>query len=692
MADEFNPYHVWLAIPPEEQPANYYRLLGLRLFETNADVVDSAADRQMAHLRTFQSGKHGELSQRLLNEVAAARVCLLDPKKRAVYDQRLRAKLPAMAPAAQSGATAGSGIGIAPLGPIAPGGSAIQRQPPRRLPTAAPAFPQAAAAVNPAVAPATAKPADMWDDLLGDPSGKPAAKAGGKSAKLAAAKRDAKNRSVTYGIAAAIIVAAAAGIGLFAMNNSSPATGTIVFDWPAADRTDTTVTIDNAPITFPAGKNWEYQCPAGEHRVVAERPGHKLAADVIVVAGQQQMVTADWKPKAVLVLNWPMELRSGATLKIDGHAQTVAQHMPLEIAVEPGKHVVEITRSGSPPFGTMATVAADGRELVTIKPPPTTATLVFDWPPEERKDAELTVDGHTQSLGSEPDGNPFELTVPPGRHVVRIARTGFEPFHESVELSAGTNQPIKPSWTPEQKTAAVADTAPVETAPQPVKKLAPPQAAEIERIGKEVDGLYKTTGAGLKDPTKAQELYDVAAKDGSSPAERYVLLTKGAEIAAAGGDLNLALAGVDTLAAAYEIDALEGKQKLLEKFIAAAKPDKAADAIPVAEQLIDQAVAADEYETALVLATAASHAASKSQIPTHAAIEDRLSRRRHDIRIIEPINAAAKKAQAVLDKNPADAEANLAVGRWRAFYKNDWPTGLPLLAKGSDEKLKSLAA
>ncbi|HEX3998619.1 MAG TPA: hypothetical protein VHX65_08730, partial [Pirellulales bacterium] len=47
---------------------------------------------------------------------------------------------------------------------------------------------------------------------------------------------------------------------------------------------------------------------------------------------------------------------------------------------------------------------------------------------------------------------------------------------------------------------------------------------------------------------------------------------------------------------------------------------------------------------------------------------------------------------AVLDKNPADAEANLAVGRWRAFYKNDWPTGLPLLAKGSDEKLKSLAA
>ena len=184
----------------------------------------------------------------------------------------------------------------------------------------------------------------------------------------------------------------------------------------------------------------------------------------------------------------------------------------------------------------------------------------------------------------------------------------------------------------------------------------------------------------------------MAAKDGSPPAEHYVLLAKEAEIAAAGGDLNLALSGIDTLDDGYEIDALELKQKLLEKFITAAKPEQTADAIPVAEQLLDQAVGADRYETALVLATAASSAAAKSKIATRKEIEDRLSRRRHDIRIIEPIYAAAKKAQDVLDKNPADPDANLAVGRWRCFYKNDWHDGLPLLAKCSDEKLRSLAA
>ncbi len=85
----FDPYHVWLGIPPIEQPANHYRLLGLRDFEHDLDAIESAADRQMAHVRTFQAGKHSELSQMLLNRIAAARVCLLDAEKKLAYDQWL---------------------------------------------------------------------------------------------------------------------------------------------------------------------------------------------------------------------------------------------------------------------------------------------------------------------------------------------------------------------------------------------------------------------------------------------------------------------------------------------------------------------------------------------------------------------------------------------------------------------------
>ena len=52
----FDPYHKWLAIPPEEQPPNHYRLLALPLFEWDADVIESAAEQRTVFLRSFQTG------------------------------------------------------------------------------------------------------------------------------------------------------------------------------------------------------------------------------------------------------------------------------------------------------------------------------------------------------------------------------------------------------------------------------------------------------------------------------------------------------------------------------------------------------------------------------------------------------------------------------------------------------------
>ena len=72
--------------------------MAIEVFESNPDVISHAADRQMAHLRTFQSGKHAELSQRLLNEIAQAKVCLLSNKKKA-YDAKLRGESTSPPPA-----------------------------------------------------------------------------------------------------------------------------------------------------------------------------------------------------------------------------------------------------------------------------------------------------------------------------------------------------------------------------------------------------------------------------------------------------------------------------------------------------------------------------------------------------------------------------------------------------------------
>jgi hypothetical protein len=47
----FDPYHKWLGIPPKDQPPHHYRLLSLDLFESDPEVIDAAANRQMAYVQ-----------------------------------------------------------------------------------------------------------------------------------------------------------------------------------------------------------------------------------------------------------------------------------------------------------------------------------------------------------------------------------------------------------------------------------------------------------------------------------------------------------------------------------------------------------------------------------------------------------------------------------------------------------------
>jgi pSer/pThr/pTyr-binding forkhead associated (FHA) protein len=91
--DDYDTYHLWLGIPPEEQPPSHYHLLGLRLFEENPEVIRNAADRQRAHVKRLGVNQYQEVGQKLLNEIEVAKLCLLKPEKRTVYDEALRASL-----------------------------------------------------------------------------------------------------------------------------------------------------------------------------------------------------------------------------------------------------------------------------------------------------------------------------------------------------------------------------------------------------------------------------------------------------------------------------------------------------------------------------------------------------------------------------------------------------------------------
>ncbi|HPP54247.1 MAG TPA: hypothetical protein PK777_14945 [Thermoguttaceae bacterium] len=115
--EKFDPYYTWLGIPPEEQPPDYYRLLGVRPFEDNPTVIENLADQRMAHIRTFQTGPRSKESQRILNELAAAKVCLLNPAKKAAYDAQLREKFRQKQKGTPTGDKGLGGAGRAGLAP-----------------------------------------------------------------------------------------------------------------------------------------------------------------------------------------------------------------------------------------------------------------------------------------------------------------------------------------------------------------------------------------------------------------------------------------------------------------------------------------------------------------------------------------------------------------------------------------------
>jgi hypothetical protein len=101
-------YHKWLGIPKDQRPPTYYQLLGIAPDETDTEVIEAAAIRQVAFVRNFQTGPHAEQCSRLLTELAEARLTLLNPEKRVKYDARLGiAKTsgvpPAPAPSNRSG-------------------------------------------------------------------------------------------------------------------------------------------------------------------------------------------------------------------------------------------------------------------------------------------------------------------------------------------------------------------------------------------------------------------------------------------------------------------------------------------------------------------------------------------------------------------------------------------------------------
>ncbi len=223
---------------------------------------------------------------------------------------------------------------------------------------------------------------------------------------------------------------------------------------------------------------------------------------------------------------------------------------------------------------------------------------------------------------------------------------------------------------------------PTLVAAQATTRPAVPDPIAIQTATRLVDGVFADEIVKAKTPDAkaalAEKLLKAAGETTDNPASRYVLLRKTVDVAVGAGDAAKSLAAINELAINWDIDGLKLEQETLGRLVSAVRtPEAQADFARQADVVAGQAFAADRYDVAAQLLEMASNAASRANDPS---LSRMLIVRRGAIS--EGRAAFLKMAPALdaLASNPNDAEANLVVGRYQCFIKDNWEGGLPRLS------------
>jgi serine/threonine-protein kinase len=189
--------------------------------------------------------------------------------------------------------------------------------------------------------------------------------------------------------------------------------------------------------------------------------------------------------------------------------------------------------------------------------------------------------------------------------------------------------------------------------------------------------------------TAATKFLKEAGETLDNPTVQYVLYREAGDFAARGGDLDLVIRSIDEMAARFAINAGEMKIAALNRASQSLLGPTGSRALAeIGLELAGEALDEENYSTATRLLEIAEAAAKKAGSP---ALHTHVQKRSKDIAEIAKEYVLAREAAELLKTKPLDAEASLRWGRFQAFYKGHWGTGLPLLARGSDEALAGLA-
>ena len=261
MSVHFDAYHKWLGIPPKDQPPHHYRLLGLELFEDDADVIDAAANRVMAYLHEIASGDATGVSQRLLNEISAARICLLNKGRKAAYDATLRDVVHRPRVATQSPAV---------------------RTPLRQdtIPAAGPPLAQD----HPAPESISRSRRGLWITAL---SGVVTLAALGTTLLVWYHSQTSPPEELSLPPIAAI-----------GQDAPSGNTAILIVDWPQTEREDGTLEVNGVPHALPSSEMIEVPIRGGPLQLHLTRSGYvEILWECLVARGEQIHYSPVWEPR-----------------------------------------------------------------------------------------------------------------------------------------------------------------------------------------------------------------------------------------------------------------------------------------------------------------------------------------------------------------------------------------------------------
>lgn len=709
---EFNPYHKWLGIPLSEQPPTHYRLLGLEAFEDDADVIDGAADRCMSFVQQFANGPQIQISQKILNELSEARVCLLNPELKTQYDARLKRKLAkqsrAEQPAAQAEPTQ-TDHAVAQLGQAARRDSRVTRRKKSPIPMIVGGLISAGIVVG----------AVSWflnKDKQDDPESKETVAA--KSDSEPTKKADAKSKPNTRKTKTSPRVAKTDSTGkkptvnkpTYTMPPDLPS-GLMAMspEWREAEPSPATLSaLDEIKKRFEEDTTF--------HQLV-EIVFQPTSTSTAVSTSLQQIISGyGTQPsvKKLLLLfakqDWPTSktARQSAIEFLfkesnDDDVRKLAKVKTLQPTEQLATRVKAATL--------LLTQTSNEADIHTI------ANYLLFGPDHARELRELALNFYFNHQPADIRPRSLAMRVLNSREAeIRqlgpVAARYLYERHAKDSAAIGTARKIVDmpnQWSEElvalsQKfldgnlPAVTSPTTPTVSVNPPEPKLpkqlaAVPDDAEVIEAKKQVRTVYKQQFVNAKTPRQKLSLANYLAGRANriqeNDVDRYVLLRESLELAVEVVGVEEALKAIDTLADSYEINRVSEKSQVLSQLAPKMRTATAnAAMIQLLFETINDAIAAQEFDSAERLQSVASSVARKlrdrsltQQVNT---LRTKVSELQRDFR-------ANAEAMATLEADPENAEANLVRAKYLCVVKNDWDAGLKFALKSGNESLKALA-